>query len=329
MTTAATVEAERLERRRAVRANLGKVTGGLDVAFPDESLKMETPIAALRRGLRRGVVDTSGVITLVQNSEGVLAWREGCGALPLVGRRTPRAEAVELRGDVVTQLRFHKLLPNQVSGFLDTLDRKLTPNQGLRRWDWDNGRFAPVQRPAAAQRALLFVHGTFSNGDNFLKDLEVAEPGLMSWAKRQYDEVLSFDHPTLGVSPVLNAVDLARMFRGARVPVDVVCHSRGGLVVRWWLEGLSDTAAGQPRVVLVGCPLGGTGLASPPRLRGALDFLTNVGHVLETVGEFASAGLPFLTVAVGLMKVVTSITGAAAHTPLNDRAGFSCTGLAG
>ena len=50
-------------------------------------------------------------------------------------------------------------------------------------------------------------------------------------------------------------------------PLDVIAHSRGGLVTRWALEGFGIGGAGPFRAVMVGAPIGGTSLASPPQLR--------------------------------------------------------------
>ena len=50
----------------------------------------------------------------------------------------------------------------------------------------------------------------------------------------------------------------------------MVCHSRGGLVTRWWLEVFQRDLMPRARVVFVASPLMGTGLASPYRLRTAL-----------------------------------------------------------
>ena len=42
------------------------------------------------------------------------------------------------------------------------------------------------------------------------------------------------------------------------------------------------------KAIFVGSPLAGTSLAAPPRLRGALDLLTNVGHIVEGVSAIVS-----------------------------------------
>jgi hypothetical protein len=117
---------------------------------------------------------------------------------------------------------------------------------------------------------------------------------------------------------VLNALDLARLFADVSTPVDVICHSRGGLVVRWWLEAFGGAKIGPRRAVFVASPLGGTSLASPVRLRDALNLFTTVGSYLKEVGEIASVFAPFMTIAVGMMQVFVSVTGLVANSPLAD-----------
>jgi hypothetical protein len=153
---------------------------------------------------------------------------------------------------------------------------------------------------------------------------------LLHRARKHYDAVLAFDHPTLAVSPLLNALDLARAFHAWKGSIDLVCHGSGGLVARWWLEVLSPAPAAQRRAVLVGSPLGGTSLAAPPRLRSALSLLTNLGGALTMAGDEASAAAarPILEVALGLMRLVSSASSFVDRTPLIDAGIALAPGLA-
>jgi triacylglycerol esterase/lipase EstA (alpha/beta hydrolase family) len=98
------------------------------------------------------------------------------------------------------------------------------------------------------------VHGTFSNVDGYLKELGQIPEGrvFLGEIEETYDQVLGFDHATLAVSPVMNALDLARLFQDSKADIDVISHSRGGLVVRWWLEQFDSRGAGGARAILVG-----------------------------------------------------------------------------
>src|SRR5262249_4612626 len=126
----------------------------------------------------------------------------------------------------------------------------------------------PHCEPAGSKKRMLFVHGTFSKTDAFFDGIRNAPggPPFLEKLFDSYDEVLGYDHATLSVSPVLNAFDLARLMAKAQGPLDVIAHSRGGLVARWALEGFGLGKAAPVRGILVGCPINGTSLASPPRL---------------------------------------------------------------
>jgi hypothetical protein len=142
--------------------------------------------------------------------------------------------------------------------------------------------------------------------------------------------VLAFDHPTLAVSPMLNALDLFGLLDRATGPLDIVAHSRGGLVARWMLEGFGGALGQGPyRAVLVGSPLGGTSLASPPRLRDALSLLSNFGTALKAAGSATAAYFPLLAAPLALLKVATSVVSLAAKTPALDAAVAMIPGLAG
>lgn len=112
-------------------------------------------------------------------------------------------------------------------------------------------------KPAATGRILLFVHGTFSKSEALFDQLNdpnfPAGRDFLGRALQHYAQVLAFNHPTISVSPLLNALDLARLLADTAADIDVVCHSRGGLVTRWWLEAF-DRGPGRRRVVLVGSP---------------------------------------------------------------------------
>ncbi len=283
-------------------------------------------------------------ITLVDLGDGALAWRDGVrptgsGGLDPEPRLAAYDEPVPT-GEVVQRVPIEIVGPNQVVGKLIDWDRNLTPNQGLRRWTQgglvpcpavpveSDGTFG-VDAAGLPKRAILFIHGTFSNSENIFEQLTTVEETtkFLAWASGQYAHILAFDHPTMSVSPVLNAMDLARLFLGVKAPVDVVCHSRGGLVARWWLEAFGGMSVGPRRVVFVASPLGGTSLASPPRLRNALDMFTTVGAHLRSIGQAASVFLPFMSVAVGLLTVFNAVTGAVAKTPLADAAFAMVPGL--
>jgi hypothetical protein len=79
--------------------------------------------------------------------------------------------------------------------------------------------------------------------------------------------VLSYDHPTISRDPLENARDLIAMVpEDLRLSVDLVAHSRGGLVARSLVELADAVPQFSPRVLVThGTPHNGTRLADPER----------------------------------------------------------------
>jgi hypothetical protein len=164
---------------------------------------------------------------------------------------------------------------------------------------------------------LLLVHGTFSTCGAAFRGL-AADPSIMSNLHDRYPgRVLVFDHPTVHLSPEANARWLLdRLPADRRLTLDIVAHSRGGLVARHLARPDLAEDAGRPtpairRLVHVGTPNAGTVLASQGRLSSLLDVFTNLlsllpdqvmgvalEAVVEVVKQIASgvmAGLDGLT----------------------------------
>jgi hypothetical protein len=276
------------------------------------------------------------IVSLVREF-GVLRWRVGATSTMGAQRRAGGRAALPA-GEVVKQYAFEKLEPSKVYSALVGLDRTLTPGavypgtqgNGLRRLRHGKLEPFPDSSKAAGKRVLLLIHGTFSKSESLLTEgLQKLAAGseLLADAEKKYDFVLAFDHPTLSVSPMLNAFDLAALLRPSPAAVDIVCHSRGGLVARWFCEAYADAAL-KWRVVFVGSPLAGTSLAAAPRLRSTLDLLTNIADVLRGASDLAAAN-PLFLAASGLLRVIGTVTGLAAKTPVLDAAIALVPGLDG
>ena len=304
----------------------------IDSAIPDEP-----SIGGLRRRRGSRFDDTIGVITLLE-VDGVLMWEDGAVSASTSRTRRRRAGTAAV-GEVVTQLKFERpktLGTNQVADKLATLDATLTPRgpTGLLEWNTTTWTATPGAVPAPDGRILLFVHGTFSNSEKLIRELWSPDPDtpgqghgadFLKKVAHEYTQVLSFDHFTLSRSPLINAVELSRLFAATNAErLDVICHSRGGLVTRWWCEVLDQKPRKRRRVVFVGCPLQGTSLADPESVRNGLNLLTNVGRVLGDGLQL----IPMLTVAGGLMQILSSITSVASRAPLVDAGISMIPGLA-
>ncbi len=313
---------------------------GTDVGVyaPEAYQGKEIPIRKKRRMRRRGAdIDDPRLSMTLTEVDGVLRWADGYGYRRTTGMRRSRVSG-GVDGEIVAPINFEKLEPNKIGEYLRYLDQKLNPScnfdnpeRGLRELvdsKWVN----PGVKPVPSGRVLIFIHGTFSKNEMFLDELQQTDEGQSLLKKIQnkanYDQVLGFDHATLALSPVLNAMDLASMFAESKADVDVVCHSRGGLVTRWWLETYHG-ARGKARAVMVGSPLGGTSLAAAPRLRAGVNLLTNVASLLQKTAALASTAFPFFTVINGLLRVLGSVGTVAAKTPAFDAAIAMIPGLSG
>jgi len=78
---------------------------------------------------------------------------------------------------------------------------------------------------------LLFIHGTASSTKGSFGELwSEGRSGELTALRKCYgDRVLAFEHGTLSVSPIQNALEIARQLP-AGAKLHVVSHSRGGLV---------------------------------------------------------------------------------------------------
>jgi len=309
-------------------------------ALPDDSEdKRRTRARAFYRRDESGFAQLS----LVRGGDGVLRWQEGVVRTQYPGGRRAARAAIPA-GKVERQYIYEKLHdPNQIAAAVEKLDNVLTnPDKrdlyrlnGRNRFDKKVAPDVPGQ--FAGKDILLFIHGTFSHCDGLCEQIRGAQAGskdrfgsrFLTDARSRYDHVLAFNHPTLAVSPVVNAFRLASLLRdskGQPKSIDVVCHSRGGLVARWWLEGFAAPETTY-RVMFVASPLGGTSLASPARLKSGMDLLSNVSSAL---GKGAAlTGVPLIQVAGGVLKVIGSVTKLVAKTPALDAAVAVIPGLMG
>jgi tetratricopeptide (TPR) repeat protein len=197
---------------------------------------------------------------------------------------------------------------------------------------------------AAAGPLLVFLHGTFVDTASTFGKLWAMYPQRVRELFQHYgDRVYALDHPTLGESPIANAMTLVRTLpQGTRL--HLVTHSRGGLVAEVLARvagqrsiGVDDLAhfSGQDyavqraelqalaaeisardihveRVVRVACPARGTLLASK-RLDAYLSVLK---WSLELAGVPAlPLLLDFLTEVARRRADPTEIPGLAAMIP--------------
>ncbi len=305
------------------------------IAVEDDKTSGGTPPAgAAKRGLRGRRAAPEAQVVLLEDANGRLHWDywpnaggRGTGN-GVAGRRglANRYRAVSAGSSILGVADVPRVGPNQISAKLQQLDNKLTPERGLR--PVVNGVMAPANpaiQLSGATRLLLLVHGTFSKGDMYMEELKATREGrsLLARLAGRYSHVCAFDHPTLSASTMVNGVNLeaalARSGLPTGTPIDVLCHSRGGLVAAWWARHSRFTIE---KIISAGATYQGTTLASPYRIRQLLDHFATVAKIASS-GLGKAAAVPtvasgFLAGAGGLMGVLGHITKGLSVIPLAD-----------
>jgi hypothetical protein len=133
-------------------------------------------------------------------------------------------------------------------------------------------------RRLAQGRALLFVHGTFSTCGAF----SGLSPAVMAELSRRYGgRTFAFNHPSLTADPRENAIDfLAQVPDSLQLEIDIVCHSRGGLVSRQIALLGAQRGINVRRIVFVGAVNAGTALADDEHMIAMIDRFTTLARFI-------------------------------------------------
>jgi pimeloyl-ACP methyl ester carboxylesterase len=170
----------------------------------------------------------------------------------------------------------------------------------------------------SAGKALLFIHGTnssthtgfFNFPENTLKDLSDAYSG----------RVFAFDHFTLSEDPEQNVNwFIQNMPSDIRLKVDIICHSRGGLVARTLAGGLKHSVFPQvqvEKIILAGAPDNGTILANAKHITDFIDRYTTVLNLLPPVP-------PVVEVVADILEGIITVAKVIAHALINKLPGIS------
>lgn len=307
------------------KENFEKDIEGLGLNKPG-TLKPSVPLQDLRRGRRYSSRPTAGTISLFER-DGMLFW-EISPMNPTVPTGLRRLRRRNFFGRLIAQKEFTALGPNEINQYLSDLDKRLTPERGLREWSPQQKSFIPfLPTQNGSARFLLFIHGTFSHSGHIFDDLLAVQEGVqfLTDATQVYKRILAFDHATVSVSPILNAMDLRDAVGQSTAEIDIICHSRGGLVARWWMEVFDSLPARKKRAVFIASPLNGTSLASPARLRAGLNSLATLGKLLGS----AAMAIPLLQAPAAILRVLSSVVGLSSRVPIVDAAIAMIPGLQG
>lgn len=136
----------------------------------------------------------------------------------------------------------------------------------------------------SAGRSLLLIHGT--NSRTHLAFSGLTEETVRALHERYQGRVFAFDHLTLSEDPQKNVEWFrANLPEGSRLDVDIVCHSRGGLVARTLAErSVHSPDLSVDRIVFVAVPNAGTILADAKYMGDFLDTYTNLLNFLPDNG---------------------------------------------
>ncbi|MEU4218845.1 hypothetical protein [Actinoplanes sp. NPDC026623] len=168
---------------------------------------------------------------------------------------------------------------------------------------------------------LLLIHGTFSVGRSGFAGIGADAALLRELSDRYAGRVVVFDHPSVHVDPDENArILLESLPPDRRTVVDVVAHSRGGLVARRLAAPEAAGAARRPppvvrRMIHVATPNAGTPLAGPEHLGDLLDVFSNLVTLFTDEGSGAIASAVIEVVKQVATGALSGLDGLAAMDP--------------
>lgn len=143
-------------------------------------------------------------------------------------------------------------------------------------------------KPYTTGRALLMVHGTFSRAHTAFGSLP--EDVVQALHAIYEGRVFAIDHYTLSHDPKKNVSWLFEQIPPeTTLEIDIICHSRGGLVSRVLSEKQSEFSLGSRslsvgKVVFAGTPNAGTILADGSHIGDLIDTFTNLANFFPDVG---------------------------------------------
>lgn len=140
-------------------------------------------------------------------------------------------------------------------------------------------------------RALLLIHGTFSTTEAAFSQLP--EDFLNRLDQKYRGRVFAFDHPTMSNAPEENLAWFVRNIPdGSKLDLDIITHSRGGLLGRLISEKLDQIRVDNEklnlgsrrikvnRMVMVAPPNGGTILTDMKHMKTFVDCYSNLLSLL-------------------------------------------------
>jgi hypothetical protein len=157
----------------------------------------------------------------------------------------------------------------------------------------------------SGKRVLLLTHGIFSSlAGAFAGIADPASPVLQHLRGIYGRGIIGWDHWTVSKTPLENATEMLAKLP-ADIKPDIVCHSRGALVMRAMLEHSDLEATRQSRFSFVGKAIFVAGACQGSQLANiaSLNRLLNVYSAIGSIPLLGSAGV-VLSVIVGVLRVL-------------------------
>jgi hypothetical protein len=126
-----------------------------------------------------------------------------------------------------------------------------------------------------AGRTLLLIHGIFSSCEGGFGSIDDA-----TWTtlrERYGNRIIGFDHPTACEAPDANAAwFLEQVPQGVHLDLDILCHSRGGLVARSLTKQADTEHISVRNIVFAATPNRGTEITDPAKWSTLINRVTTI-----------------------------------------------------
>lgn len=168
----------------------------------------------------------------------------------------------------------------------------------------------------ASGRALLFVHGTFSTATAGFGGIPM--PVMQALSQHYEGRTFAFNHFTLSDDPAQNAAWLLDQIpEGISLDVDIICHSRGGLVSREIAAQGARRGLNVRKIVFGAAVNNGTVLANPDHMLQLLDRYTTIAKLLPGTAQLVVDAV-VTTLEVIAKGLLPELAGISAMDPNGD-----------
>lgn len=199
---------------------------------------------------------------------------------------------------------------------IEMLERHNKPERLLKlEHGWQQAATPAELAATRGRRVLLLVHGIFSSCEGAFAELGT-DGTLAQLLQRYQGQVFGYDHWTIAKTPQQNALDLLSLLPAdVGWQLDLLCHSRGGLVVRSLLAEshseplLADISSARKgriasagQVMFVAAANQGTPLAQPEDVQNFLNVAILLASLSGALALDLVIALARLVLAQGMAR---------------------------